>query len=273
MGSLYIPFNLRKLDILVAFHGTLGSTGTIADAANYQRNLWVNNIGIKDKIIFAPAIPQDHISQSRQYGLTGVGIEEPTFLMGDNLNYARAAVEWAKNGLIQYLISNGLDKARGDVYLFGHSQGGKLVTKINTLTSGIKSIIANAPGPIQWDLTCANAPGEYSCSKIAAIHGASTGDGSEPYQSIGLETYTNGHNTSILFTQALDDTTGGGSQSTWLANYIADIRASGNPTMFVETVPTGGHAAYETNATLKNRMISFISASTTQSLGDIRVIY
>ena len=58
-----------------------------------------------------------------------------------------------------------------DVYLFGHSQGGKLVSKINTLETGIAGVIANAPGPIQFDQTCTAVPGGTSCSKVSAIYG------------------------------------------------------------------------------------------------------
>ena len=265
MGSLYVPQGgAGTLNVLVAFHGTLDETGTttIGDAAYYQRNLWVNTIGVKDMIVFAPAIPQDHIDGDRQYGIDGR--EAASFLMGDNINYARAAVEWVKNDLISYLATQGVTQTLGDVYVFGHSQGGKLACKINTLTTGIAGVVANAPGPIQFDQTCAADPDNYSCSKVAAIHGASTGDGSSPYNTIGLENYTSTHNAPILFTQALDDTVGGGNQATWLQNYRNAIDAiSGNANTTVTTVPTGGHAAYESNAVLQLAIKNFIGAATT----------
>ena len=100
--------------------------------------------------------------------------------MGDNLAYTRAAVGWVKDSLNGYIAGQGGSKTIGDVYLFGHSQGGKLVAKMNTLETGIAGVVANAPGPIQFDQTCSTQPGETSCSKVAAIHGA-PGGGSRMY--------------------------------------------------------------------------------------------
>ena len=72
------------------------------DGIGEQATFFLNNIlidqnklNLRDKIVFSAAIPQDHISKVRQYNLSGVGKEETTFLMGDNLPYARAAVAWA----------------------------------------------------------------------------------------------------------------------------------------------------------------------------------
>ena len=39
------------------------------------------------------------------------------------------------------LQAQGGTKTINDVYLFGHSQGGKLVAKINTLDTGIAGVI------------------------------------------------------------------------------------------------------------------------------------
>ena len=97
--------------------------------------------------------------------------------MGDNLPYARAAVGWVQNSLNAYIASQGGTKTINDVYLFGHSQGGKLVAKINTLDTGIAGVISNAPGPIQFDQTCSTASNNYTCDKVAAIHGAPGGIG------------------------------------------------------------------------------------------------
>ena len=264
MGSLYVPPDLTTVDVVVVFHGTLGSTGTIADAAEYQRNLWLNSIVIKDKIIFSVAYPQDHITNQRQYGLPNVGAETATFLMGDNLPYCQAAVEWAKSDLIPYLATRNITKTLGDVYLFGHSQGGKIVTQLNTVLSGIAGVIANAPGPIQFDQTCApgstNA-GSLSCTKVANIHGASAGDGSQPYQSIGLESYTSGHSAPLLFLQALDDDAGDGNQYQWMLDYYNDLSAAGaNCTLY--QLAQGGHAAYETDPNAHVQIRNFVNSTT-----------
>ena len=175
--------------------------------------------------------------------------------------------------IVQNIIPKFFDKVRGNVHLFGHSQGGKLVSKINTLTTGITGVVANAPGPIQFDQTCAADPSNTSCSKVATIHGASSGDGSEPYQSIGLETYTSTHNAPIRFTQALDDPTGNTNQATWLQDYVTAVQAiSANAAATVTTVLTGGHAAYESNTVLQNSIFNFINASTDDRPGDTIVL-
>ena len=178
MGKLYVPTGLAasEIDVVVVFHGTVteGGTTSIADAANTALTVFLdeNNMNVRDKIVFSVAYPQDHISSTRQYNLANVGIEAPTFLMGDNLPYAQAAVRWAQNSLDTYMSGKGLSKTIGDVYLFGHSQGGKLVSKMNTLETGITGVVANAPGPIQFDQTCSVAASNTSCSKVAAVYGA-----------------------------------------------------------------------------------------------------
>ena len=180
MGKLYVPTGVAasSLDVVVVFHGTVGS-GSIADAAQTALDTFLNTttLNVRDKIIFAAAYPQDHISSSLQFNLPGVGTETPTFLMGDNLPYARAAVGWVQNSLNAYIAAQGGTKTINDVYLFGHSQGGKLVAKINTLDTGIAGVISNAPGPIQFDQTCSTATNNYTCDKVAAIHGAPGGIG------------------------------------------------------------------------------------------------
>lgn len=192
MGKVYVPTGLpdSQIDVVVVFHGTQsdGANGdTIAQAAFAMLDRFVDqtvtNLNIRDKIVFAVAYPQDNISNARNLNISGTGTETSTFLMGDNLPFARAAVGWAKNNLSTYIANQGGNKTVGDVYLFGHSQGGKLVTKINTLDTGIAGVIANAPGPIEFEQTC-SAAGGYTCNKIAAIHGTATAIGRSTHDEI-----------------------------------------------------------------------------------------
>ena len=174
MGELYVPTSLSSssIDVLVVYHGTLpeGGNSTIRQASETAIGgfLNTNGLNIRDKIIFSVAYPQDHISSSRQYDL--VGLEDEEFLFGDNLPYARAALLWVKNSLNGFMSSNGISKTIDDVYIFGHSQGGALVSKLNTLET-TTGVIANAPGPIQFDQTCAAFPSNTSCAKIRAAVG------------------------------------------------------------------------------------------------------
>ena len=188
MGNLYVPAysTVGARDVIVAFHGTLPDDdpdpavvatqdGIQEQAISFLNNVLINanTLSLVDKIIFSVACPQDHISNVRQYNLSGVGKEEPTFLMGDNLPYARAAVKWVINSLNTFIADNGGSATIGDVYLLGHSQGGKLAAKINTLETGIAGVVSNSPGPIQFDLTCSADPTNDQCSKVAYIHGPS----------------------------------------------------------------------------------------------------
>ena len=188
MGRLYVPdySAVGARDVIVAFHGTLPDDdpdpavvatqdGIQEQAADFLNNVLINanTLSLVDKIVFSVACPQDHISNVRQYNLSGVGKEEPTFLMGDNLSYARAAVKWVINSLDTFIADNGGSATIGDVYLLGHSQGGKLAAKINTLETGIAGVVSNSPGPIQFDLTCSADPTNDTCSKVAYIHGPS----------------------------------------------------------------------------------------------------
>ena len=271
MGKLYVPTSVSSssIDVVVVFHGTVSPEGpngpSIADASVTALNHFLDPSGlnVRDKIIFSAAYPQDHISQARNLNISGTGTEQADFLMGDNLPYARAAVGWVKNSLNSYMSSNGISKTIGNVYLFGHSQGGKLVAKMNTLETGIAGVIANAPGPIQFDQTCASGGSStISCTKIAAIHGASTGNGDEPYQSIGLETYTSTHNAPILFTQATGDQTGGGNQYTWLQDYVNALEAiSANAEATLTTVSGSNHAAFTSDSTLQSAIRTFVGSS------------
>ena len=123
MGKLYVPTGLpgNAIDVVVAFHGTVSGVGTstIADASVTTLNYLLdeNNLNVRDKIIFSAAYPQDHISNTRQYNLNGVGTGTSSFLIGDNLPYTRAAVDWAKNSLNAYMSANSITKVIGNVCL------------------------------------------------------------------------------------------------------------------------------------------------------------
>ena len=179
MGKVYVPVGLpaSSIDALVVFHGTVGAGVSLQQASETALTQFINSSGlnIRDKIIFSAAYPQDHVHSSYQYNLSGIGSNTFNFIMGDNLPYARAAVGWVKSGgLNSYIAAQGGSKTVNNVYLFGHSQGGKLVAKMNTIETGIAGVISNAPGPIQFDQTCIADADNYSCSKLTYIHGTSS---------------------------------------------------------------------------------------------------
>ena len=236
MGKLYVPTGLteNQVDVVVLFHGTLpeGGTYTIGQAAVDMLDRFVSTdttnanyttLNIRDKIVFSVAYPQDHIPQNRQFNLTGVGTEQADFLLGDNLPYARAAVGWVQNSLDAYIAAQGGSKTIGNVYLFGHSQGGKLVAKINTLDTGITGVVSNSPGPIHLDQTCAAQPGGTSCSKISAIHGYPVNVTITDSSSGGSSTFT-----------GLTDTPSSLTADKWLK-----VNSAANALEFVDS-PSGG---------------------------------
>ena len=70
-----------------------------------------------------------------------------------------------------------------------------------------------------------------------------SGGGSSIYYTIGLESWTNTHNAPILFTQALDDSTGAYNQPAWLQDYVTSVQGiPANATASLTTVANGGHA-------------------------------
>jgi len=191
MGAIYVPTSLTgSVDLVVAFHGTLPDddpdpaavatqAGIGEQALAFLNNVLIdqNKLNLRDKIVFSAAIPQDHISKVRQYNLDGVGKEETTFLMGDNLPYARAAVAWGQNSISSWLLgTHNITVNRANTYIFGHSQGGALAAKINTLQT-YYGVVANSPGPIQFDLACTADPANDSCAKVAVIHGPAGSSG------------------------------------------------------------------------------------------------
>ena len=73
---------------------------------------------------------------------------EENLLMGDNIIYAEAAFLWVQN-----LASTELGIDINRIFLGGHSQGGYLVTRLNTMHS-IDGVIANCPGPLDMRYRC-----------------------------------------------------------------------------------------------------------------------
>jgi len=263
-GKLWVPTNLidNPIDLVVAYHGTItldtspGAT-TILDASNTNLTLLKGNeIGIDDKIIFSVAYPQDGITVAQNINVL-TQAQLSTFEFGDNLPYARAALLWAKNNLNSYLSSIGLSQRTNNVYMFGHSQGGSLVHKLNTLETTDGAVV-NAPGPIRLDVTCENQenlglvgpgrtlnPTNVTCQKLFNAYG-SAATASE-YQDVSLlYDYVTGHKATITYLQALDDPTGGTSgvgQVYWMGELTAAMSANGQSYNYI-TVPTGGHDAF-----------------------------
>lgn len=255
-GILWVPTSVgNSVDIVVCYHGTLddSDTTTILNAANTVMDVMIDNVNIKDKIIFSVAYPQDNISAARNINMV-TPQQLSTFYFGDNIVYARAALLWAKNNLNSGLTSLGLSQQINRVFMFGHSQGGSVVHKLNTLET-TDGVIANSPGPIRLDETCSVATGNLTCNKLsnAGFDPTTTPLSSNTYYQRSVANFVTGHKAKITYFQALDDPTGGpglDGQIVWMSELMTDMENNNQDYEYIK-VPTGGHASFASNLQLQ----------------------
>jgi pimeloyl-ACP methyl ester carboxylesterase len=143
------------------------------------------------------------ILERKDMMIVSVAYPEENLLMGDNVKYAEKALLWLKNKASTEL---GIEIKK--VFLAGHSQGGYVVTRLNTLheTNGV---IANAPGPLNLEFRCkleedGKIENGIVCSMLKNKYGT-TSVNPQAYQSRSLLKFTSGYKSDILFVQGLDD--------------------------------------------------------------------
>ena len=175
----------NEFDVLITYHGTVQSDSNILPAAENTLNQFKNILYRQDMMIISVAHPQLNI------------------LFGDNILQAEAALLWIKNKANQEL---GITVKK--IFLAGHSQGGYLVTRLNTMhqTNGV---IANSPGPLNLVYRCqleenGQAPASYPCNNLRNVYGTTVAN-SNAYHQRSLLNFTNGFKSDILFVQGLDD--------------------------------------------------------------------
>jgi len=177
----------NSTDVLVVYPGTVEDDSKTIDAAKKLLENTKNTIERDDLLLVSVAYPQEEL------------------LLGDNIREAEAALLWVKNEASQDLGVN-ID----DVYLLGHSQGGYLVTRLNTMhkTSGV---IANAPGPINIVFTCrlnergtGDMPASKACALLKEEYG-SVLQNPGPYAARSLINFSSGYKSDILFVQGMQD--------------------------------------------------------------------
>jgi hypothetical protein len=102
--------------------------------------------------------------------IVSVAYPQEYVLLGDNIVKCEAALLWLKNKASQEL---GITVKK--IFLGGHSQGGYMVTRLNTMhqTNGV---IANAPGPLNLVYRCQleeNGQIQPSavCTKLKKVYG------------------------------------------------------------------------------------------------------
>jgi pimeloyl-ACP methyl ester carboxylesterase len=159
---------------------------SIMTAANTTLDKFKSILDRNDMMIVSVAYPQENV------------------LLGDNIVQGEAALLWLKNKASQEL---GITVKK--VFLGGHSQGGYMVTRLNTMhqTNGV---IANAPGPLNLVYRCqleenGQVQSGAVCTKLKNVYGTTTSNPNAYFQR-SLLNFTNGFKSDILFVQGLNDT-------------------------------------------------------------------
>lgn len=173
------------VDALLTFHGTVMYDSLIINAAYTSLNK-VRDITTRPNVMFV-----------------SVAYPEEGLLMGDNVRESEAALLWVKNTAAQQL---GITIKK--VFMVGHSQGGYVVTRLNTMHA-TDGAVANGPGPLNLVLRCqleengSIGAGE-TCRLLREQYGSVlTNPG--PYMDRSLLKFTSNHKSDILFVQGLQD--------------------------------------------------------------------
>jgi len=176
---------LNEVDVLLVFHGTVQYDSEILTAANTTLDKFKGILDRNDMMIVSVAYPLENV------------------LLGDNIVKGEAALLWLKNKASQEL---GITVKK--VFLGGHSQGGYMVTRLNTMhqTNGV---IANAPGPLNLVYRCqleenGQVQSGAVCTKLNNVYGT-TSNNPNAYFQRSLLNFTNGFKSDILFVQGLND--------------------------------------------------------------------
>lgn len=172
-------------DVLIAYPGTVVSDANILEAARFILQRTKEITDRTDMMIVSVAYPQEGR------------------LMGDNVSEAEAALLWVKEKSRKVLKR----KVR-KIFLIGHSQGGYIVTRLNTMHA-TDGVIANAPGPLSLVYRCGleetgQAPQSAVCQLLRQTYGTTTANPTA-YMERSLLNFTEGHRSDILFVQGLQD--------------------------------------------------------------------
>ncbi len=172
-------------DVLLVYHGTVMQDALVMQAANDTLDAFRGLLDDPSVMVASVAYPEENL------------------LIGDNLAQAEAALLWVKH---QAAAELGLQIRH--VFLGGHSQGGYLVTRLNTLHP-TQGVIANAPGPIDLVHRCrleeegTIASGEH-CTRLRQAYGTTTANPAA-HTARSLVSFTTGYQSDLLFVQGLED--------------------------------------------------------------------
>ncbi|MFN4974021.1 MAG: hypothetical protein ACK5GV_02115 [Bacteroidota bacterium] len=172
-------------DVLMVFHGSVAFDRDLMTAANTTLDQFKNILDRKDMMIISVIYPQENV------------------LLGDNIVVGEAALLWLKNKASQEL---GIQVKK--IFLGGHSQGGYMVTRLNTLHA-TNGVIANAPGPLNLVYRCGleetgTAQASSFCTRLKNTYGITTSNPAA-YFNRSLLNFTKGFKSDIIFFQGLLD--------------------------------------------------------------------
>ena len=229
---------LNEVDVLLVFHGTVLYDINLMTAANTTLDKFKSILDRNDMMIVSVAYPQENI------------------LLGDSIIQCEAALLWLKNNATQEL---GITVNK--ILLAGHSQGGYMVTRLNTMyqTNGV---IANAPGPLNLVYRCqleenGQVQSGAVCSNLKDLYGT-TADNPNAYFQRSLLNFTNDFKSDILFVQGLDDSPIQMNLWPTFKQEVISCSTCQNR-QFVE-IPDGGHVSLFESLTAKTQFNNFINS-------------
>lgn len=175
----------QVMDVLIVYHGTVQFDSNLLQAATIALDNFKAILDRKDMMIVSVAYPQENM------------------LFGDGILQAEAALLWVKNQAGQEL-----DVRVGKIFLAGHSQGGYMVTRLNSMhqTNGV---ISNAPGPLNLVYRCqleesGQIPSGAVCNKLRNEYGTTAANPNAYHQRMLLN-FVRDFKSDILFVQGLND--------------------------------------------------------------------
>ena len=229
---------INEVDVLLVFHGTVLYDSDLMTAANTTLDKFKGILDRNDMMIVSVVYPQENV------------------LLGDSIIQCEAALLWLKNNASQELGIN-INK----IFLAGHSQGGYMVTRLNTMhqTNGV---IANAPGPLNLIYRCQleeNGQIQPStfCTNLRNVYGT-TSNNPNAYFQRSLLNFTNDFMSDILFVQGLDDSP---IQMYLWPTFKQDVISCSTcqNREFIE-IPNGGHVSLFESLIAKTEFNNFINS-------------
>jgi len=229
---------LNEVDVLLVFHGTVMYDSSIISAANTTLDKFKGILDRNDMMIVSVAYPQENA------------------LLGDSIVQCEAALLWLQNKASEEL---GITVKK--VFLGGHSQGGYMATRLNTMhqTNGV---IANAPGPLNLVFRCqleenGQVQSGAVCTKLKNRYGTTSSNPNAYFQR-SLLNFTKGFKSDILFVQGLSDAP---IQLYSWPTFKQDVQSCSNcqNSQFIE-IAGGEHGALFESPTAKTEFNNFIKS-------------